>query len=790
MLVLAITIRNELAHGDPTDAWIEETASALDALVRFTGERLHVPADIAPGWPAPWFTATPDGVAVFTGLDDDGARYAPWAGGLVVRPGADSEVLASIGRLTGAEAVERDKLRRQLGQLAPEELQGVLLDDFLVGRKLGEGGFGTVHLARQLSTGRQVAVKLLHAGLGEEVKARFAQEARLLAQFDHPNIVRVIGSGEAVWRVPRDFSPAGQPWFDELAGSPRRRCWLAMEWVRGRTLEEVYRSERPPVAALADWMRQSAEALEAVHAAGLVHRDVKPSNLMVSERGLVKLMDFGVARSQSEERTLYTETGRQLGSPPYMSPEQLRARDADAEVGPLSDVYSLCATFYELFTRHRLYAHETTDARTVEAKKLTGELPARPRALLATLPWEIETIVMGGLEPLAADRYRSTGALARDLRHVAVNEPIEYRRPSLVRRAVLAYRRNRVVVISTAAVLAVIVTATGLVYRAAQGERREAERARAGAIVSGARTVAERDPLEASLLLIELPAGASPPDATAVAVGLARTMVPAVLLSGHVQSVMEASFSPDGRRVVTASADGTARVWDAEGRGEPVVLKGHEREVRSATFSPDGRRIVTASKDLTARVWDAEGRGEPVVLRGHERGVLSASFSPDGRRVLTASEDGTARVWDAEGRGEPVVLRGHQAGVGVRSASFGPDGRRVLTASGDGTARVWDAEGRGEPVVLMGHERGVLSASFSPDGRRVVTTSFDGTARVWRVDLHDVLDHLRARTTACLSNADRVRYLGEDDATAITRRDQCERRYGREPGAREPGSSR
>ncbi|WP_437278470.1 protein kinase [Sorangium sp. So ce375] len=205
-----------------------------------------------------------------------------------------------------------------------------------------------------------------------------------------------------------------------------------------------------------------------------------------------------------------------------------------------------------------------------------------------------------------------------------------------------------------------------------------------------------------------------------------------LVLRGHEDRIRSAVFSPDGKRIITASDDKTARVWNADGTGEPLVLRGHEDVLNSAEFSPDGERIVTASWDRTVRVWNADGTGEPLVLRGHDDTVYSAAFSPDGKRIITASDDKTARVWNADGTGEPLVLRGHEDGV--CSAAFSPDGKRIVTASHDKTVRVWSAGGTGEPLVLRGHENGLWSAAFSPDGKRIVTASWDKTARVWNAD--------------------------------------------------------
>jgi WD40 repeat protein len=196
-------------------------------------------------------------------------------------------------------------------------------------------------------------------------------------------------------------------------------------------------------------------------------------------------------------------------------------------------------------------------------------------------------------------------------------------------------------------------------------------------------------------------------------------------LTGHKGDVVSASFSPDGSRIVTASGDKTARIWDTQGK-LLTTLTGHTGDVRSANFSPDGSRIVTASGDKTARIWDTQGK-LLATLTGHTKSVWSAAFSPDGSRIVTASGDKTARIWDVQGN-RLTTFTGHTSYV--RSAVFSPDGKKIVTASGDETARIWDVQGN-RLTTLTGHTSYVSSASFSPDGEKIVTASGDKTARIW-----------------------------------------------------------
>jgi WD40 repeat protein len=225
-----------------------------------------------------------------------------------------------------------------------------------------------------------------------------------------------------------------------------------------------------------------------------------------------------------------------------------------------------------------------------------------------------------------------------------------------------------------------------------------------------------------------------------------------LLVLRHKDEVWGAFLSRDGRKVLTLSPDRldidqqkitvkrflAARIWDAE-TGRELWASPSGGALRMALLSPDGQKIAVALEDGTARVLDTANGKELSVLRGHEGAVSNAKFSSDGQKIVTVSEDQTARLWDAAAGTQLAILRVPEGAIS--GAEFGPDGKILLTTSTDRTARVWDAATGAALAVLRGHEGQVWSRGFSQDGAKLLTIS-ERTARLWSLPTYRSLDEL------------------------------------------------
>jgi WD40 repeat protein/tRNA A-37 threonylcarbamoyl transferase component Bud32 len=611
---------------------------------------------------------------------------------------------------------------------------------------LGRGGMGVVYKARQIRLNRVCALKMILAGAHatREAAARFVAEAEAIAQLQHPNIVQIHHIGES----------DGLPFFE-------------LEFVAGGSLDQRL-DGIPWHPKQAAWLvEQVARGIGEAHRLGILHRDLKPSNVLLATNGTPKITDFGLAKAEGKASSL-TRSDSILGSPSYMAPEQASGKTKQA--GPMVDTYAIGATLYELLTGRPPF-RGTTPLETMEQVRAIEPVP--PSRLVPKLPRDIETICLKCLQKEPGKRYESALALAEDLRRFQAGDPILARRIGGAERVWRWCRRNPLVAALAGAVAAALILGTIVscyfALRAHRGEtlalqkateaqahalratietqraNLEAQRATESKLLSERRlyvaemNLAQRAWREGNTQLLERHLDAYRPNQPGQTdlrgfewhylEQLSRMDLRT--LRGHNHNVMGVAFDPEGRRLISASEDGTLKLWNAATGDEIRTLRRDAGNVFCAAFSPDGRHVASGSMDQTVTLWDVESGQALHVLRGHSGLVLGVAFSPDGHRIASASHDATLKLWDVTTGEELKTLRGH--GGQLWGVTFSPDGRSIASASEDQTIGLWDA-GTGERLHrLLGHSARVWGISFSPDSARLVSGSSDRTVRVWDV---------------------------------------------------------
>ena len=686
----------------------------------------------------------------------------------------------SVDELIRRHPEYAEDLRTCLGtleflQTAHESVsRGSSVGDYRIEREIGRGGMGIVYEAEQLSLSRRVALKVILAnGLFDTHQVeRFHREAQSAARLQHPNIV-------PVYHVSRDHD----------------RHFYAMQYIEGASLDRVIaqlremreqersgqRVELPNGSAAnslfakpgssgernhsssqstssgsgspstfesstnnSDYHRNvarlfacAADALDYAHGEGIVHRDVKPSNFLLDTSGKIWLTDFGLAKV---EESALTKTNDLPGTLRYMPPEAYRGQTTE-----LSDLFGLGLTMYELLALHPAY--DAVDRQALVRQVTAGEI--RSVREIVGVPRDLETIVMKLLRSEPADRYASGIEARDDLERFIAGKPIQARPISSLEWTWRWCKSNRLAaslaLITCVLLLTVAIGSSLALMFVTQQSNTIRRNLYAAQMVEASHAVQDNAGLTRMASLLE--AWQTADDLRGWEWYYLTSLLRRDLatLSGHRDTVYTICWSQHGSQLLSASQDGTVKLWDVTKRQSIRTFDDHEGSVRAAFWSPDGSRFASAGNDGMIAIRDV-ATDQIVSSLSHPSPLNTIAWNPDGQSIAAGYVNAAVVVWDIE-TGRKVELAGHE--TPVIQLCWHPSGNTLVScaiheARTDGCSfRIWDvasATGVAFPPAEsreIGHRDSVYTVSFCSDGR-LASAGRDREVILWDAELQPV----------------------------------------------------